>query len=692
MAGVPQQGIAAPVDVPAATPLPMRSPSSFGADVGAGLEQLGGQLQQDQVRAKTLGAKRQYEVDASAAGVAAANATLGASEDIDRIREEAAPGAAGHVEAVTKAVDDRFGEVLSSIQNPALRSQFAEDLARTRARLIGDESGWAAGQKVAYQVTNVKETSQTLGNAVLQRPDDGTFNDSLRMLATTIGNQGLSADKSEQLFRDQAQSVAEARAKGLILGDPAQGSGPEKALDWLGGDQAATYLPADKRAELISEAETALRVQAADQRRQTALTTEQWRAAVTAATTDVSRGVLLPDDQLQGLIQRGQSLQASDPTGQVRNTLDQLQYDEGKLKLSRVTDKWTSAEWDHAINPLAAKVAQGKASEDEQRTLKIYQELRPAKQAQIANDPDSKSSATGIVPPQVDLTAPDPGTVQARKSWAEGFARTYRLVEPPYLNKDQLADYRQRVGQGPVAQFEAAQEIKATWGDAAPSIVRQIGGAAAPDMKIMLGLNPAIAQRFSRGQDALDKKAVELDDNVARQVFGTYARGLPSDLQTAVFDAARKIAAGWMLEKGFTKAPANFPQVFQAALQYAAGRGGDVNDFNSPGGLAELNGRYAWLPADMSSNDFLRRVARAQPQDWVNAATDAHGNPVKSVPHYIGPDGKPKPYKVGDALRFSKGTLQTLDTGLYHLVDPLGHTVVDERGKPWTFDVRRLPR
>jgi hypothetical protein len=227
--------------------------------------------------------------------------------------------------------------------------------------------------------------------------------------------------------------------------------------------------------------------------------------------------------------------------------------------------------------------------------------------------------------------------------------------------------------------------------DAAPSIVRQIGGPAKGDMQLMLGLDPAIAQRYSRGRAALDKKAVDVNEDVARQVYGAYVRGVPSDLQGPVFDAARNIAAGWMLEKGFTKPPANFDDVFRAALQYAAGRTGDVRDGNAPGGMANVNGRYAWLPGDMSTNDLLTRFARAQPQDWVNAAVDQHGNPVKSVPHYIGPDGKPKPYTKGDALNFSKGTLQTLDQGLYHLVDRLGHTVVDERGQPWTFDARRLP-
>jgi hypothetical protein len=62
------------------------------------------------------------------------------------------------------------------------------------------------------------------------------------------------------------------------------------------------------------------------------------------------------------------------------------------------------------------------------------------------------------------------------------------------------------------------------------------------------------------------------------------------------------------------------------------------------------------------------------------------------VPHHYGPDGKPVPYKLGEASRFGQGHFETIAPGIYQLVDPTGGVAVDQHGRPWQFDVRRLPR
>lgn len=678
MTGVPQTGIGIAADVPGATPLPMRSAGAFGAAIGEGIGELGNVLQREQARAKEMAAKRQYEVDASAAGVETAQAQLDISQTVEDIRSRAAPGAAGHVEATAKAVDERFGAVLSGIQNPVLRGQYAANLAQTRARILAEENGWAAGEKVAYQVTNIKRTGDAAANAVLNKPDAATFGEGLQTLATTIGNQGLAAGKAEQLLREQSAELATARAKGLTLADPKQ------ALAWLGGDEASAYLDADKRVALIREAETQLRIADADARRVQAQDEAQLREDVAEFKQAIARGELPSDDTEQGLIKRAQALG-------LNNLVDDIRYEQGKLKLSRETDKWTPAEWARQVDPLAAKVANGKASGEEQMTLKVLQELRPGKEARFRNNPEQAAAASGLNPPQVDLANPEPGTIAARKSWARAFARSGGLIEPPYLGKDQLQIYRERAAQGPVGQLEVAADLKRTWGmDAAPSIVRSIGGEAKGDMLIMLGLNERMAQVYRRGGDALSKKAVKFDDDKAREAWAKFAPAVPPDVGPALFEAARKIAAGLMVEQGKTEPTADFSKVFEASVQRAAGRAGVVTDWNAPGGLAEHNGRYAWLPQDMSSNDFKRRIARAEPMAWVRAAVDERGNPVQRVPHYIGPDGKRVPYTKRQAARFGTMRLETVAPGIYRLLGSDGGPVVDADGRPWQFDVRRL--
>jgi hypothetical protein len=636
MAGVPQQGIAAPVDVPAATPLPMRSPSSFGADVGAGLEQLGGQLEQDQVRAKNIAAHRQYQVDASAAGVAAAEAQSDVAQQIDAIREQAAPGAAGHVEAVGKAIDDRFGEVLSTITNPVLRGQFAEDLARTKARLVSDESGWAAGQRVAYQVSNVQQTAQTLGNTILAHPDQGTFDDSIHTLATSIGNQGLAADKSEKLLRDQAQDLAVARAKGLTITDPAQ------ALTWLGSDDAGTWLPADKRAALIDEAQTALRVQAADQRRQVAQAAAAVRVDAQALEAKINQGVLVSDDDISGIVGRAQALQGADPG--LANVLEGLRYDQGKLKYSRLTDKWTSTEWEQNINTLAAKVAQGKASDDEQRELKILQDLRPAKEARFKNDPDGFGAASGFPPPQVDISNPDPGTVEARKSWARAFARHGGLVEPPYLSKDQLA-------LSPPRRAGARGAVRGGAGDQV-DVGRRGAVDRTADRRPGVGRHEDHARPQFRDRAALPSRrrgARKEDGRVRRE----RRRGPPDVRGLCARDPAGPAAGGVRCGAQDHRRVDAGTGLHQAAGQFQPG----VRDRAAIcGGAHRQRRRFqrTWRPRHAErplrlaagghdQQGFPAAGRAAQPQDWVNAATDPRGNPVKSVPHYIGPTASRSP-------------------------------------------------
>jgi hypothetical protein len=667
-----------------AAALPGASAEAFGAGVGGAIAQVGSELEGSQLRAMRAEKQRQQESANAQAGLGAAQLSIDLTKDAETARDDAPLDGAGHVERVANAADARIGQFLESIPDQKVRQRWAVQAAQMRSNLVNDEDGWARGRRVEAIGTNVKEAGRLWDNQLQGNPDPQAFEQSLTAVDTLLAGVDAPAPIKDKLGREEKANRASNYLEGLIEKDPVAAKATIKSgvMDlWLD--------PKDKR-RLLDASDTEIRVADADARRRDTQAAEQVRADASDISSKIGQGVLVPDEQVAAVVGRAQALEDRYPA--MKGVADGLQYDLGKLKYSRLTDKWTSAEWNAHINPLAAKVAGGKASEDEQRELKILQELRPAKEARFKNDPDGFASASGMAPPQVDLGNPQAGDVQARKSWARAFARTGSLLEPPYLSKDQLQLYRDRAAQGPVAQFDVAAELKGTWGDAAPSIVRQIGGPAKGEMTVMLGLNPAIAQRYQRGQEALDKKAVEINDDAARQAWGVYARGVPADLQPAVFDAARKIAAGWMLEKGFSKPPSNFDEVFRSALQYAAGRTGDVHDFNAPGGLAEFNGRYAWLPGDMTSNDFLGRVARAQPQDWVNAAVDAKGNAVKSVPHYLGPDGKPKPYTKGDALRFNKGTLQTVDQGIYHLVDPLGHVVVDERGLPWTFDVRRLPR
>jgi hypothetical protein len=667
-------------DVSPAAALPTASPAAFGAGIGEALEGAGDEIESSSLRAMRADKERQQQSDNAQAALGAAQLKVGLTEFTQAARDDAPIDGAGHVDRVSAGADKQINDFLGTIKDPRVRQHWAAQTADMKAGLVVDEEGWARGRRVSSIGTNANEANRLWSNSLQSNPTPDAFQDALKAGDTFWSGAQVDAATREKGKREWNSDVAKNYSTGLIEKDPAS------ALVLLQSGALDLWLDSDNKKALIDNAESGVRIALADARRAHSQAEAQVREDIGEYKERVDRGELPSDDDTKTLVGRAQALGLT-------NLVDDVNYSSGKLKMSRETDKWTSAEWEHNVNALAEKVARGKSSPEEQMQLRILQELRGPKEARFKNDPDGYAAASGMSPPQVDIAAPDAGAVQARKSWARGFAHSGGLVEPPYLNKDQLQVYRDRAAQGPVGQLEVASDLRNTWGmDAAPSIVRQIGGDAKADMQIMLGLNDRMAQVYRRGAEALAKKSTKLNDTVARQVWSTFANGVPPDMRPALFDAASNIAAGWMSEQGRTEPTADFADVFGKAVHRAAGMLGSWGEGSATGGFARWNGRYAWLPQDMTRTDFQARISRAQPGDWNKAAVDGAGNATASAPYHLGPDGKRVAYSADEIRRFGHGTLQTVAPGIYQLVDPAGGLVVDEHGRPWQFDVRRLPR
>jgi hypothetical protein len=682
MAGVKEQIYRGSGEVSPAAALPQSSPQAFGAGIGDAVAGAGSEVYGAAMRAQEVERNRQRNAETSQAGVDFANATSDASIWINQAREQAPPGAPGYTDAVRKELKARADAFLETIKDPRVRERYAPEVASWQGRLLEEEDGWARGRRIEHIGKNFRDATNSWANQLTVTGNEDVLATALKERETTVGGLGVGEAISGPLLEEARRGLVSSYYEGKIEQDPASAV----ALLTAKENPVNAYLKADDLRRLKDRADTEVRVRLADANRIRSQAEAQVREDVGEYKQRIDRGELPSDEETTKLATRAQTLGLT-------NLVDDIGYSSGKLKMSRLTDKWTSAEWEQNINGLAAKVAQNKASAEEQQELRILQELRPAKEARFKGDPDGYAAASGMPPPQVDLANPDPGTIQARKSWAKSFARTGGLVEPPYLSKDQLQVYRDRASQGAVGQLEVAAELRNTWGlDAAPSIVRQIGGEAKGQMLVMLGLNDRMAQVYRRGNEALDKKAVKLDDKIISQTWQQYLPGVPADVAPALLDTARKITAGWMLEQGKTEPTADFGQVFRQALHRAGGMLGSANEGSATGGFVNWNGRFAWLPTDMARSDFQGRLSRALGADWIRAAVDASGNPTNAVPHHLGPDGRLKPYTKGEALRFGRGSLVTVAPGIYRLVDPAGGTVVDQNGSPWQFDVRRLPR
>lgn len=665
---------------PAAAPMPGMSPEAFGAGIGQAIEGAGGQLEASSMRA--LQARRSREEEAgnaqAAAGVAQLSIDL-SNMAADKREDPATPlDGSGHVEAVTAEADARITKFLEGIPDQRVRQHWATRVAELRGSLVENEDGWARGRRIESIGTNAKDAGRLWDNHLQSNPDPALFEQSLAAGDTFWSGVKVSADVRDKGIKEWKASRASNFLEGMIEKDPVAA----KVLITHGA--LDEYLDAKDKRSLLDKSDTEIRIAEADARRAQTQQVQQLNQDITDYKQRVDRGEVPDDKEPQALVSRAQALGLT-------HVVDDITYTQGKAKLSRETDKWTANDWETNVNELAAKVASGKASPDEEVKLRALQDLRPNKEARFRNDPQGFAAASGIPAPVVDLENPTPTSISARKSWARAYAGTAGLVEPPYLDKDQLAAYRDRTRQGPVAQFEVASELRQTWGDAALSIVRQIGGEPVAGMQLMLGLSPRFAQVYSHGAEALAKNVVKLNEPAMREVFHDYARAIPPDLAPAVFDTARTITAGWMNEKGYTDPPANFNDVFRQALSRAVGQQGGGGYDGSSGGFDTWNGRWIVLPPDMRPRDFGPHVSRASAEQWVASNVDERGNLVGKRPYLMSSEGKLVPATVGQVGRFKLGHFQTVSPGIYQVLGPSGEPVLDYRGQPWLFDVRRLP-
>jgi hypothetical protein len=371
------------------------SPGAFGAGIGARSSRPA--RARGELAARDAAEKQRQQESANAqAGVAAAQLSIDLTKDARRPRATTRRSTAPATSSASPKADARDRQIPRDDPRPKVRERW-RGRRRDARQPDRDEDGWARGRRIEAIGTNVREAGGC-GTTSCRQPRPA----GVRAIAQSGRHDARAgvdapADVKDKLGREgkRAARPITRRPDREGSGRGARGAAQSGALDlWLDPEGQAVLVDEarpspDRRGRCArgqqAQAESAAargrhRVQAADRSR---------RAAE-------RRGN-------QALVGRAQALGLTDLVDDVGNTSS------GKLKLSRETDKWTSAEWEHNVNALAAKVAGGKASAEEQQQLKILQELRPAKEARFRSDPDGFAAASGIAPPQVDLANPDAG-------------------------------------------------------------------------------------------------------------------------------------------------------------------------------------------------------------------------------------------------------------------------------------------
>lgn len=651
-------------------PLSGSSPESFGAPFARGLADAGQQIDQAVHTIK----QRDRDSEAAAAGVDMARVQTELDKASIDAREIAGPGGAGHEKTITTLADTTIDDALGRIKDKHIRSAFTERYAELRGHIVGREYGWEAGKRADKLATDVDDMGTTLANGQQANPDPVGLMVSLGTVEQTVhALTGISADDKTALIKGQQNKIVVGFANTL------QDKNPDQLVKALDQGLLSPYLEKSQLSTLRSGALVEIR------RRDAELRQKRDHAKAEAIQT-ISEGLGKMPDGYVPSDQEFASWHALAKQYDLTGKEWDLGVAEQKGAINRETRTWSPAQWHANIDALEAK-GDKRTQPENVRLAQLHDASGPSI-ARFNADPDAAAAAAGNPPPAVDWETGD--GIAGRVTWAKAAARSMGLVNAPLLPNDIAKVYRDRAAQGPAGQLETAATMRSWFGVAdATAAVKQIDPNNR-NMQLMVGLSDPAAALYRTGDEALKGKTVTLggtpeDGELMRRVWSEYQAAIPVELQPAVLDAGRSIAAG-LAAKSSQSQPTgkDLEGVYRMGIQRAGGLTGTYfNGNNSPGGFANWKGRYAWMPASMTRAEFATRISRADDATWIRAGG--------GDPYYLGSDGKAVKMTDKQLAHLKDYQLETVNPGVYRLVSPIdGGHVVDATGRPWQIDIRKL--
>ncbi|MBY0301241.1 hypothetical protein [Sphingomonas ginsenosidimutans] len=626
-----QSGTSAPVGLPGA------SPAAFGAGIGAEVAQIGQTLHQEQLRAYQI--ERQQQADSEAAAFNATFAKL--REEADKAstdaRNGAAPGGAGHAQAMQQWYAQRTQGLIDGITDDRVRRSAQMQLEEFGGRLNSAEYQWQEGRRVGKIVTDQTQARDVAANRAYRMSDPKAFAEEL-----SLGRQGIEAlsgvpaDVLDGLIRDYDEAVSVGFFNGMIERDP------KRVAQILDTGKYDAILSPQQMERLRSRAE--IGVHALEVRRQRAA-----QEGVQLQKEDEQR-------QLQFVTQGGEVSpdRLTDMAAQAYRRGDTSRGDD--LTQAAVGMRHAAPFANASAQQLTNAMAEIERDEHWRRDpSKVYAHnwLEKRRADQRAADPA--------------IAAPDwnqPGSVSAYEVKVRADAKV-RGAEPQYLSKDMLETMKPRM-----ATLAGRQDLAATLQRLGPAARLSAARQLAPDDDAFQGAvtlaSPDARQMVLSGQEVLKAGTTPMAPQKGAVTWRAYAapalRQLGGDTTNMVRGMADAIAAGLMAREGVQSYSED---VYRRALHIALG-GGKNGRGEWTGGLGYWrngDGRDARivLPPGWSQADFDRVVARK------TGALEGFVN------------GR----KVTAAELRQHFTPVSVETGVYEWEDASGRPLKDARGADW---------
>lgn len=595
---------------PSAGPGPvLADPRDFGAQLGQALDQFGQVKHQGEVRAYQI--ERQQTAASEQATFASNFAKFRQSMDgvVQQTRGNAAPGAAGHPDAIKTVYETGRDALLASITEDRVRQQAAAQFDEYGASLQSRESLWAEGKRVAKLVTDTGDLIDTGANRIRTSVhDQGAYADELKFGQDAIAAmQGIDDDTKAKLQRQMQQSYTASFVQGLF--DKGQAKTARGLLESGAFDHALE--PAQKEA-LMNGADVEVRRIDAQQQQENAAALAG--AKEKAATLQAKAGnVPLSEAEIaQAAALRDQFKAIGDTS-----TAEQLQDTIASNVFAREFEGQLPIQMQQRLSQI-----RGKANlTDEEKRLAAWLPGQISARSEMFRA-DSKSffmqyGTPSQVPPPFDIT--DPGSVAATVQWARARKRETG-ADVALLTREQAEQLAGQARKGGQQRMEVLGLMDRIPDQERDAVAQQLMPGDA-GFRQEAQLHPEARTFVFEGRDVLkanprfmtpDKETGQ----VAAGLLGIMGREMKLALsevgeaeKTAMLRSSGEWLAGWLSKHG-RDVNSLTPWDIRQAATFALG-GGFERGTRQKGGIVHArDGQPFVLPDTMSDLDFYHNVER----------------------------------------------------------------------------------
>jgi hypothetical protein len=595
----------------APAPLPLPTAASEGAAIGAGLSDLGDEVNASQLQ--LYRAQRQQQADQQAANFDHDFATRRAAMDtvVQSLRDNAPAGAPAHTQNVMAALNGQKDALFDGITDTRVAQHAQAQWDAYSGSLQASESAWENGQRIGKQVTDFTNGNNVSQNRLVTNPDFATYQQETTQRNNAIdAMQGVPDEVKEKLRSTTNNGLATSFIQGTTQ------KNPNGAMQMLDQGLFDDVLKPEEREVLHRGAEVELRHQTAMAQQQDAHAKAQLNTDIGVVEKNASGGVDV-SAAIPPLIARAQALNDPEKVAQLTNLLGEQQF-------PKIYKDTTPLQRDQREQQLAAEK---NPSEADQRELHWLQTHNPEMTAKFNTDPAGTQANLGYTPPPIG---------PLREQWAATQGKlTGRPATQFVLTDDeakQLGAYKLNGG------IQGSDQALAALDQFSPGPMR---AAAAR----MVAPNDKFFQQLAQVDS--DARATIRQGQAAIQgqphFFGTETTNKPVlDLMTAqdgklrdalrfmntedvntTVQQARAHLAGTMTAKGITPDKIDTP-MYQQSVRMALG-GGTTQHGLQVGGLGDWGGHPVVLPTTATNQTFTNAT-----RGWLagHHPTNANGTPI----------------------------------------------------------------